>query len=125
MYICLFTLCIHHVLYIALLVYYSYCIYTHIYTSVRAVQYYASKVVPIDENSCRLHMVTWGEMCDNYRYYYILCRVYSIDVVYRCIYTTIHALLLCYILLLLLIITLLIILTPSPTPSSSTFQHIH
>jgi hypothetical protein len=28
---------------------------------VRAVQYYASKVEPIDENSCKLTMVTWGE----------------------------------------------------------------
>ena len=28
---------------------------------VRAVQYYASKVEPIDENSCRLTMVTWGK----------------------------------------------------------------
>lgn len=27
---------------------------------VRAVQYYASKVEPIDENSCKLTMVTWG-----------------------------------------------------------------
>ena len=28
---------------------------------VRAVQYYASKVEPIDENSCKLTMVTWGK----------------------------------------------------------------
>lgn len=38
---------------------------------VRAVQYYASKVEPIDENSCRLHMVTWGEMCDNYSSWWV------------------------------------------------------
>jgi hypothetical protein len=38
---------------------------------VRAVQYYASKVEPIDENSCRLHMVTWGEMCDNYSAWWV------------------------------------------------------
>lgn len=29
---------------------------------VRAVQYYASKVEPIDENSCKLTMVTWGKI---------------------------------------------------------------
>jgi hypothetical protein len=38
---------------------------------VRAVQYYASKVEPIDDNSCRLHMVTWGEMCDNYSSWWV------------------------------------------------------
>lgn len=38
---------------------------------VRAVQYYASKVEPIDENSCRLTMVTWGEMCDNYSAWWV------------------------------------------------------
>jgi len=38
---------------------------------VRAVQYYASKVEPIDENSCRLTMVTWGEMCDNYSSWWV------------------------------------------------------
>jgi hypothetical protein len=38
---------------------------------VRAVQYYASKVEPIDENSCRLRMVTWGEMCDNYSAWWV------------------------------------------------------
>lgn len=38
---------------------------------VRAVQYYASKVEPIDENSCRLHMVTWGEMCDDYSAWWV------------------------------------------------------
>jgi hypothetical protein len=38
---------------------------------VRAVQYYASKVEPIDENSCRLYMVTWGEMCDNYSSWWV------------------------------------------------------
>jgi len=38
---------------------------------VRAVQYYASKVEPIDDNSCRLHMVTWGEMCDNYSAWWV------------------------------------------------------
>jgi len=38
---------------------------------VRAVQYYASKVVPIDENSCKLYMVTWGEMCDNYSAWWV------------------------------------------------------
>ena len=38
---------------------------------VRAVQYYASKVVPIDDNSCELHMVTWGEMCDNYSAWWV------------------------------------------------------
>jgi len=38
---------------------------------VRAVQYYASKVEPIDENSCRLHMVTWGEMCDSYSAWWV------------------------------------------------------
>ncbi|KAJ1405761.1 hypothetical protein B484DRAFT_457017 [Ochromonadaceae sp. CCMP2298] len=38
---------------------------------VRAVQYYASLVEPIDENSCRLTMVTWGEMCDNYSAWWI------------------------------------------------------
>lgn len=38
---------------------------------VRAVQYYASKVEPIDDKSCRLHMVTWGEMCDNYSAWWV------------------------------------------------------
>jgi len=38
---------------------------------VRAVQYYASKVEPIDDKSCRLHMVTWGEMCDNYSSWWV------------------------------------------------------
>jgi len=38
---------------------------------VRAVQYYASKVTPIDDKSCLLHMVTWGEMCDNYSAWWV------------------------------------------------------
>ena len=38
---------------------------------VRAVQYYASKVEPIDENNCKLTMVTWGEMCDNYSAWWV------------------------------------------------------
>lgn len=38
---------------------------------VRAVQYYASKVIPIDDNSCKLKMVTWGEMCDNYSAWWV------------------------------------------------------
>jgi len=38
---------------------------------VRAVQYYASKVEPIDDKSCRLHMVTWGEMCDSYSSWWV------------------------------------------------------
>lgn len=38
---------------------------------VRAVQYYASKVTPIDENSCKLTMVTWGEMCDSYSSWWV------------------------------------------------------
>lgn len=38
---------------------------------VRAVQYYASKVEPIDDNSCKLTMVTWGEMCDNYSSWWV------------------------------------------------------
>lgn len=38
---------------------------------VRAVQYYASLVEPIDENSCKLTMVTWGEMCDNYSAWWV------------------------------------------------------
>ena len=38
---------------------------------VRAVQYYASKVEPIDDNSCKLTMVTWGEMCDNYSAWWV------------------------------------------------------
>jgi len=38
---------------------------------VRAVQYYASKVVPIDDKSCKLIMVTWGEMCDNYSAWWV------------------------------------------------------
>lgn len=38
---------------------------------VRAVQYYASKVEPIDDKSCLLRMVTWGEMCDNYSSWWV------------------------------------------------------
>jgi hypothetical protein len=38
---------------------------------VRAVQYYASRVIPIDDNSCKLIMVTWGEMCDNYSSWWV------------------------------------------------------
>ena len=38
---------------------------------VRAVQYYASKIEPIDDKSCKLHMVTWGEMCDNYSAWWV------------------------------------------------------
>ena len=38
---------------------------------VRAVQYYASKVEPIDENNCKLTMVTWGEMCDSYSSWWV------------------------------------------------------
>lgn len=38
---------------------------------IRAVQYYASKVEPIDENSCKLTMVTWGEMCDSYSAWWV------------------------------------------------------
>jgi hypothetical protein len=38
---------------------------------VRAVQYYASKVEPIDDSSCKLTMVTWGEMCDNYSAWWV------------------------------------------------------
>jgi hypothetical protein len=38
---------------------------------VRAVQYYASKVEPIDDNSCLLRMVTWGEMCDSYSSWWV------------------------------------------------------
>lgn len=38
---------------------------------VRAVQYYASKVEPIDDKSCRLTMVTWGEMCDSYSAWWV------------------------------------------------------
>lgn len=38
---------------------------------VRAVQYYASKVDPIDDKSCKLTMVTWGEMCDNYSAWWV------------------------------------------------------
>lgn len=38
---------------------------------VRAVQYYASKVEPIDDKTCMLHMVTWGEMCDNYSAWWV------------------------------------------------------
>jgi hypothetical protein len=38
---------------------------------VRAVQYYASKIEPIDDNSCKLHMVTWGEMCDSYSAWWV------------------------------------------------------
>lgn len=38
---------------------------------VRAVQYYASLVEPIDDNSCKLTMVTWGEMCDNYSSWWV------------------------------------------------------
>jgi hypothetical protein len=40
---------------------------------VRAVQYYASKVEPIDENSCKLTMVTWGKI---YIYIYIYTLTY-------------------------------------------------
>lgn len=38
---------------------------------IRAVQYYASRVEPIDDNSCRLIMVTWGEMCDDYSAWWV------------------------------------------------------
>jgi hypothetical protein len=38
---------------------------------IRAVQYYASRVTPIDDNSCKLEMVTWGEMCDNYSAFWV------------------------------------------------------
>mmetsp|Transcript_11661 Transcript_11661/g.43457 ORF Transcript_11661/g.43457 Transcript_11661/m.43457 type:complete len:334 (-) Transcript_11661:158-1159(-) len=38
---------------------------------VRAVQYYASRVTPIDENTCNLEMVTWGEMCDSYSAFWV------------------------------------------------------
>lgn len=38
---------------------------------VRAVQYYASKVEPIDDKSCKLTMVTWGEMCDSYSAWWV------------------------------------------------------
>lgn len=38
---------------------------------VRAVQYYASLVEPIDDSSCKLTMVTWGEMCDNYSSWWV------------------------------------------------------
>lgn len=38
---------------------------------VRAVQYYASRVTPIDDESCELEMVTWGEMCDSYSAYWV------------------------------------------------------
>eukprot|EP01031_Cornospumella_fuschlensis_P028250 gene28250-34116_t len=38
---------------------------------VRAVQYYASKVDPIDDKSCKLTMVTWGEMCDSYSAWWV------------------------------------------------------
>jgi phage-related protein len=38
---------------------------------VRAVQYYASHVEPIDDNSCKLTMVTWGEMCDSYSAWWV------------------------------------------------------
>ena len=34
-------------------------------------QYYASKVEPIDEHSCKLTMVTWGEMCDSYSAWWV------------------------------------------------------
>jgi len=38
---------------------------------VRAVQYYASRVIPIDDNNCKLIMVTWGEMCDDYSAWWV------------------------------------------------------
>jgi hypothetical protein len=38
---------------------------------VRAVQYYASKVDPIDDKCCKLTMVTWGEMCDSYSAWWV------------------------------------------------------
>jgi phage-related protein len=38
---------------------------------VRAVQYYASHVEPIDDTSCKLTMVTWGEMCDSYSAWWV------------------------------------------------------
>jgi hypothetical protein len=38
---------------------------------VRAVQYYASKIEPINDSSCKLTMVTWGEMCDNYSSWWV------------------------------------------------------
>eukprot|EP00636_Phaeomonas_parva_P017516 CAMPEP_0118855222 /NCGR_PEP_ID=MMETSP1163-20130328/3133_1 /TAXON_ID=124430 /ORGANISM="Phaeomonas parva, Strain CCMP2877" /LENGTH=332 /DNA_ID=CAMNT_0006788075 /DNA_START=59 /DNA_END=1057 /DNA_ORIENTATION=- len=38
---------------------------------VRAVQYYASRVTPIDDENCQLEMVTWGEMCDSYSAYWV------------------------------------------------------
>ncbi len=38
---------------------------------VRAVQYYASRVDPIDDTRCRLTMVTWGEMCDSYSSWWV------------------------------------------------------
>jgi hypothetical protein len=38
---------------------------------VRAVQYYGSKVIPVDENRCKLVMVTWGEMCDDYSSFWV------------------------------------------------------
>jgi hypothetical protein len=42
---------------------------------VRAVQYYASKVEPIDENSCKLTMVTWGKI-NVYKLTYIHILIY-------------------------------------------------
>eukprot|EP01035_Chromulina_nebulosa_P018835 gene18835-24617_t len=38
---------------------------------IRAVQYYASRVTPIDDKSCLLNMVTWGEMCDSYSAWWV------------------------------------------------------
>lgn len=35
------------------------------------VKYYASRVIPIDDNSCKLIMVTWGEMCDSYSSWWV------------------------------------------------------
>merc|ERR1719245_478259 len=38
---------------------------------VRAVQYYAAVAEPISSSRCRLKMVTWGEMCDNYTAFWV------------------------------------------------------
>ncbi|CAM9308150.1 unnamed protein product, partial [Heterosigma akashiwo] len=38
---------------------------------VRAVQYYASRITPINDNQCQLEVVTWGEMCDNYSSWWV------------------------------------------------------
>eukprot|EP01039_Chlorochromonas_danica_P009208 gene9208-10168_t len=38
---------------------------------VRAVQYYASRIDPIDDNNCRMTLVTWGEMCDAYSAWWV------------------------------------------------------